>query len=668
MTNAEARKPSLSAFVIRHSSFAAFFLFLALAIAWTWPLATRLSWRVPHDPGDPVLNTWILWWNAQAIPFTAAWWSPPVFYPMPGALALSEHLAGIAVFTTPLQLAGLRPLGAYNVALILSAALSGYFGFLLGTRLTRSTFGGLTAGLAFGFAPYRASQLAHLQVLTAQWMPLALYGMHAFLEDGRRRWLVLFAAAWLLQALSNGYYLLFFPPLIGLWLLWFVRWRTQMRRGLELAASFVAASLLLVPTLLQYKAIHDSLGLRRTLGEIRMFSAKLWSFAQTPDLLAFWPSVPFHSQEGFLFTGVTVAILTIAGLAASIAGRHLHSAMKARSPLLFYTGAALVFAWLSFGPSEDLSLAGAFTRPYTILMWLPGFDGLRVPARFAMMVALCLATAAAIAAVQLAPSRRWLRVVLGSVIVAGLVVDGWIEPLPLSAPPPRALGDAPDNAVVLELPADDEMVNVAAMYRAISHGRPLVNGYSGHTPPHYALIKIALRRDDPTILTSFARGRPLVVIVHRREDPERAWRTFVEQAGGVLREETGVGPVYVIPPRPSLRRPPLGEDLPVTPVATQAGYAAVDLGAERTVRAITIALRWRYNEIGAKLTVETSSDGANWTTVWEDWTGEAALAGALEDQRVTPMRIYLDDVRARYLRVTPAPPWVAHELTASAPR
>ena len=47
------------------------------------------------------------------------------------------------------------------------------------------------------------------------------------------------------------------------------------------------------------------------------------------------------------------------------------------------------------------------------------------------------------------------------------------------------------NAVVLELPADDSGVNIAAMYRAIQHGRPLVNGYSGHTPPHYGLLRVA---------------------------------------------------------------------------------------------------------------------------------------------------------------------------------
>src|SRR5688500_10419811 len=83
--------------------------FAVLAIAWTWPLAARIAWRIPHDPGDPVLNTWILWWNAQAVPFTDRWWNAPIFYPLAGALTLSEHLAGIAVFTVPLHAAGAPP-------------------------------------------------------------------------------------------------------------------------------------------------------------------------------------------------------------------------------------------------------------------------------------------------------------------------------------------------------------------------------------------------------------------------------------------------------------------------------------------------------------------------------------------------------------------------------
>lgn len=189
---------------------------------WTWPVAARIGTRVAFDPGDPFLNTWILWWNAQAVPFTEAWWNAPIFYPMPGALALSEHLAGIGLFTTPLFRLGAGPVLAYNVAFLLSFALSGFFTCLLVHRLTGSMAAGVCAGVAFGLAPFRAAQLSHLQVLTAQWLPLQLLALHAYLEHRRRRWLGVFAIAWVLQGLSNGYYLLFAPVLIGAWIGWFV--------------------------------------------------------------------------------------------------------------------------------------------------------------------------------------------------------------------------------------------------------------------------------------------------------------------------------------------------------------------------------------------------------------------------------------------------------------
>ena len=119
--------------------------FLALAVFWTWPLARHLSTRIPHDPGDPILNIWLLWWNAHAIPFTERWWNPPIFFPMRGALALSEHLAGIGLVTTPLQWLHANALSAYNIAFILSFALSGFFTFFLVRRLDSSLAAALRA-------------------------------------------------------------------------------------------------------------------------------------------------------------------------------------------------------------------------------------------------------------------------------------------------------------------------------------------------------------------------------------------------------------------------------------------------------------------------------------------------------------------------------------------
>jgi hypothetical protein len=196
-----------------------------------------------------------------------------------------------------------------------------------------------------------------------------------------------------------------------------------------------------------------------------------------------------------------------------------------------------------------------------------------------------------------------------------------------------------------------------------------VNGYSGHTPRHYDLLATYLHRGDPSILTHYARGTSFVVIVNRVQDGDGGWRRLVESAGGRLTQETGVGPVYVLPPQPRERRAPLGAALAARSVDTDDGFVTVDLGGTDVVRALTVNLRWRYAEIGPRMLVETSMNGASWHPAWEGFVGEAALSGALLDQQLVPMTLYLPDTRARYLRLSHAPPWVARELTLhSAPR
>ncbi len=248
------------------------------------------------------------------MPFTEAWWNAPMMWPMAGAMTLSEHLVGLGLVATPLQLAGANPVTAYNVCFLLTFALSGFFAFLLGRRLTGSTFAGICAGIAFGFAPYRASQLAHIQVLSAQWMPLALLGLHAYLSTGARRWLVVFGIAWLIQALSNNYFLLFFPVLVVAWLAWFVDWRRAPRRGLAIVGAWVVASLPLLPVLLKYREVHEMLGLTRKVAEIRDYSAMPASFLHAAPLMKFWREGPAPTYEQYLFTGVTVVLLALAGL------------------------------------------------------------------------------------------------------------------------------------------------------------------------------------------------------------------------------------------------------------------------------------------------------------------------------------------------------------------
>jgi hypothetical protein len=77
-----------------------------------WRLANRLG----PDQGDPIFYVYLLKWVAHRLPEgLAGLWNPPFFHPMPGVLALSDHLLGPGVAFAALRAAGLPALAAYNL-------------------------------------------------------------------------------------------------------------------------------------------------------------------------------------------------------------------------------------------------------------------------------------------------------------------------------------------------------------------------------------------------------------------------------------------------------------------------------------------------------------------------------------------------------------------------
>src|SRR5436190_11268457 len=162
-------------------------LYTGLTLAYAWPLLPVFGTALPNDTGDPGLNAWILWWNAHAIPLTTNWWNPPVFFPAHGAMALSETFLNLVPLSTPLQWAGASAVLTYNLLFLLSFPAAALAAHALGHRLTGRHDAALIAGLAFGFAPYRAAQMPHLQTLWACWMPLGLFALHGYLKQHRAR-------------------------------------------------------------------------------------------------------------------------------------------------------------------------------------------------------------------------------------------------------------------------------------------------------------------------------------------------------------------------------------------------------------------------------------------------------------------------------------------------
>ena len=581
----------------------AFVSYSVLAVVLTYPLIRQIG-SVVSDLGDPLLNTWILWSSAHAVPFSPSWWNAPAFYPARDVMAFSEHLSGLTFLSTPVVWLTGNPVLGYNLLLLVSFALSGLAAYLLCFELTGHQRASWIAGLAYGFCPYRIAQLGHLQILSSYWMPVGLLGLHLYFRDRRTRWLALFGLSCLLQGLSSGYYLLFFPVLIGMWLLWFQpaakteRWNTLAAVG----GAWALAMLPLVPLLLRYRDVHDRFGLARSLDELTFYSADLMSLLTAPSRLGLWGRLNIVDQvEGELFPGMAVVVLVLLGLAtaqrvsisdppawptvrqtvAVVSGLFLLAgvclrvtgpwevtvfgvsisvtrmdnlaasaalgllallltssavrAARARYSLFgFYVLAAGVLWILALGPTPSfLGTPIIDSLPYRLLMVLPGYVELRVPARFWMLAVLCLSVAAGLAVARIAPSRRRWSIAVVAVMAAGILADTWMREMRIDVVPARsAILEQSATGPVLELPLGSLHRDVAAMYRGIFHGQPVVNGYSGFFPPHYPALAYGLARFDDALLARLSTLGVRNVRVDRRADADGAYARYVSTYPG----------------------------------------------------------------------------------------------------------------------------------------
>jgi ABC-type tungstate transport system substrate-binding protein len=354
--------------------------YTSLTLLCTWPLACRLATVVPHDVGDPLLTTWILWWNAHTAPLTARWWDAPMFWPMAGALALSEHMLGLSLIASPLQWLGADPITAYNVLFLLSFPLCAVSAHALAYTLTGRHDAAALGGVVFAFNPYRTSQIAHLHILWVFWMPLALMALHRYARDGRRRWLLLFAAMWVGQALSNGYFLLFFPVLIALWAAWFLAARRDLQRLGAIAAAWCLGSMVLLPLVIPYQRFHERLAVDRNFGEIVSFSADVGALVAVPPLALASRLLPTTGNtEQQLFPGFTVVALIVTAMMASLLWGRNEPSSRRRLKLVFGAAACgcvgvalfaqLGWPWqLRVGGTTLVSVSTPF-KPLTAAIW-----------------------------------------------------------------------------------------------------------------------------------------------------------------------------------------------------------------------------------------------------------------------------------------------------------
>jgi hypothetical protein len=562
--------------VSRDAAFA-FIVYLVFTLALTWPLARGLAHDVPSDFGDPLFTMWVMAWDATHL--GPGWWSANIFHPHPLALAYSEHFLPQALQALPLYLATANPILGYNVVFLSTFVLSGLGMFLFTRDLTGRWEGAMVAGLAYAFAPYRIASLPHLHVLSSAWLPFVLLGFRRYLATGRMPPLIGAVVAWVAQNLSSGYYIFFFGPAVVVYIAWELTVRhlwSNSRTVATIAAACAAVAVMTVPFMLPYLALRNRDFSPRAAREVDRFAADVYSYLTAAPNLRVWGERlrAWPKPESALFPGLTIVALavfacsrawrdarfagwfTTMAIAMTLVLSTLVFGWSIRLPLLKITSlgraglaAAALLTIALVGsrairaatrrwfqqPAAMLSLIAASavvlslgtritakgrvvleSAPYALLYrFVPGFDALRVPSRFAMLVAFCLAGLVAIGVAAIADDRRrrLVALVAGALIAIEFVpapfpINGNstvyaradLAPLPdtvesgAGAPPVyRFIASLPSNTVILELPLGEPAFDIRYMFYSTRHWKPLVNGYSGGEPPDYELLDTRLQ-------------------------------------------------------------------------------------------------------------------------------------------------------------------------------
>ena len=149
------------------------------------------------------------------------------------------------------------------------------------------------------------------------WMPIGLLGLHRYFASGSRRWLLVFAAAYLLTGLSNAYYLYFFLlPIVVVVGVELLRPRLPRRRilgDLSIAGAGIAAAL--APVVFVYFRLQQEMRFTRDPDLLPGHSARLADYFRVAAGTWNWGGLMANGNgERQLFHGFAVIIFAVVGV------------------------------------------------------------------------------------------------------------------------------------------------------------------------------------------------------------------------------------------------------------------------------------------------------------------------------------------------------------------
>lgn len=528
-------------------------------------MALPLSWHpgttVVADLPDTHLYIWTLAWDAHAfVHQPLRIFDANIYYPFANTLAYSENLIGSALIAAPIIWTTGNMVLAMNLTALITCWLCGVGAYLLARRVHVSIAGAFICGLIFEFAPPRFFRLGQLHLTAVQWMPFSLAFLHAYLENGRRRDLLLAIGCFSLQALSSGHGAVYLTLAILALLLWHfafgapIAWKQRLR---DVGATGMYLLAPAVWVMLPYRIAQDEAGLRRTY--LANAQPGIESFLASPSLLHQFLQArligPFEKEAvAFLFPGILVLVLAAVAITSWPARRRLRD-----NYTLFYLLVAIA------------SLMMFVEWPFELwrsVYWLPGFNFIRVPSRFILLVMLALSVLAGMGvdrlSVQMPRTLKSIALVLISTLLLAEFLSYPFSSVPYRVDIPaidRWLDTQPKPFVVAELPVPSpgdlgalERQQTTSMLHATAHWQKTIHGYSGIRRPFHDQLYLDLTGfPDARSINSLRNVGVTHVVVHTDAyGSADKWRMVEEQIARTpalrLERVEGAGRAYALVP------------------------------------------------------------------------------------------------------------------------
>ena len=536
-------------------NFLCLLVFLALTGLWckNFFSFSALNSHVMLD-GDPALNAWALSWVTHAL--STDWFNllnGNTFYPHPGAITLSEHMTGIAIFNLPLQLITHNPWVGYNIAILCAYILSALGGYKLIAELTHSRLAGLWGGIFWAFCFFRVHHIGHLQILAYQWFPfIALYLLRTIKYPTYTNTLLL-ALFFILQALTSWYLAViasFFVLIIFICNMSPTNFNRQHFSVFLLSGILVLSAVL--PFALSYIGTFNDSSLSDRLSAINTSSdqVKLLDFF-FPPASTLWGALITDNKywiwgENTLYIGYSACLLALIGIRH---GWRTHRRLTITALALICMGFILALGYSSASLGIKLPL-------YYVSQAFPLLAAMRATQRYALLIYFGVLILSGFGIAGLTVNRkRLVRYILTAGFCGIFLLEVYPYKLPFGAAllyTPSALDmeiasmRSADNkpTVILHLPIHTAMPGYAtpeATYMTDStlHWGNILNGFSGAEPLGFKKDMLTLNQiPTPQSLDLLKQYGVDILAIHQTLVPERREmikKYFLETGLGEIR-------------------------------------------------------------------------------------------------------------------------------------